>query len=202
MIRFNVRTTDLVAGILLISIAFIIEIPVLFGMMSEGRDGIIAIILVTVFVNGFLVTVGVLSILRYCKNKRYLEKSLAKFGENNIIANIQQATQYAYQYRFSGKWAYFTNRLIVDPSTAIIDYNEISMMYKYIRTSRYGRVSYIAFAMLDGYTHYLCDYIDDAKITHIMKLCYHYNPRILMGMTRENREKHKNNVEYYKRFNK
>lgn len=146
---------------------------------------------------------AILSIKSYFDNGKRIREGLEKYGEENLMKNIQDNTISVYMNPLdvSKNGVYFTDKLIIDPGKSIIDYNEISLMYKHVaRNSNSGVViSSIDFELLDGSSLFLCNCIEDKQIHEYMQLCYQHNPQILIGYTEENLKRHKERVVRYKK---
>ncbi len=138
---------------------------------------------------------AIFAIQTYFETSKKIRKKLEKYGEKNLLKNIQEHTICVYKSPFmtSKQGVYFTDKFVIDPGEGIIAYNEISLMYKHvIRNSRAGVLTPgINFELLDGSTYFLCRYIEDKQIHEYMQLCYRYNPQILIGYTKENLDRHK-----------
>ncbi len=195
---FKAKKGTLFSGIFLIALAVFIALFLVLLFWKDGADGIVV---VTVFILFFLLPmagIGIWVICNYKKMQAELENALDIYGEAGIVANVERATMKIYRVPSSSEIVYFTDRLIVDAGEAIIDYNEISMMSKYVTRSRYSSTSYIAFYLLSGKTYYLCAHIKDEEINEILQICYQRNPDILWGLTKENKQSHKQRVGAYK----
>ncbi len=194
-IKFKSRKWPLVLGIVLI----ILLIPLLCVFVSFLFDPEIEVIgkIITVVVCGMFVIIpiicGFLAIKSYFDNGKRIREGLAKYGKDNLLKNMQDNTISVYKNK-----VYFTDRLIIDPGQTIIDYNEISLMYKHVSRSRYGAVASIDFELLDGSSWLLCSGIEDRQIQEYMQLCYQHNPQIMFGYTKENLERNKERVKKYK----
>lgn len=193
-------------GILLLGIALIVlMLPFPFVFLKLFFEpGIEPIGRVIIFLVGggfiFLPVYGGIEAIRtYFKTSHVMHKKLAKYGEENLISNIRNSTVLSYKnVTFGGCKVYFTDKFVIDCTTAIIDYNEISFMYKHVRRVNGAVFSYICFELLDGSQWLLCQNIKDEEITNYMQLCYQHNPKIMFGYTKENIAKHKERVKQYK----
>lgn len=197
-IKFKSSKITLILGLFLLIFAAILEVAAIQLWQEEGMDGIIAFVGISVCFTGVMVIVGCCAIYTYFANGKTIQKALKKYGKENIIRNINQATIRKFQNPLTGTTVYFTDKFVIQPSEGIIDYNEISMMYKNERKNRYARISSIAFSLLNGKTYILCDNVEDAEIMNIMQLCYQHNSKILFGLTKENKAVHKERVERFK----
>ncbi len=194
-IKFKSRKWPLVLGVVLI----ILLIPLLCVFVSFFLDPEFELIgkIIAVIVGGMFVVLpiicGFLAIKSYFDNGKRIREGLAKYGKENLLKNIQDNTISVYKNK-----VYFTDKLIVDPGQTIIDYNEISLMYKHVSRSRYGAVASIDFELLDGSSWFLCSGIEDRQIQEYMQLCYQHNPKIMFGYTKENLGRNKERVTKYK----
>lgn len=194
-IKFKSKKWPLVLG----SVLIILLIPLLCTFVSFLFDPEIEVIgkIITVIVGGMFVVLpiicGILAIKSYFDNGKRIREGLAKYGKENLLKNIQDNTISTYKNK-----VYLTDKLIVDPGQTIIDYNEISLMYKHVSRSRYGAVASIDFELLDGSSWFLCSGIEDQQIQEFMQLCYQHNPKIMFGYTKENLERNKERVTKYK----
>ncbi len=196
-IKIRQKKTTLVVGLFLLLTAALFEYILIDSFKEDGTDGIIAMVLLSVFVVAVMVIGGGIAIYNYFKSGKRLKEKLAAYGEENVLNNIRCNTRHIYRNPFTGASVYFTDKLIIDEGQAIIDYNEISMMYKSVVRSKYGNQVYLAFDLLDGSGYMLCAHIEDAEIMQVMQLCYQHNSHILLGKNAENSAKHKGNVERY-----
>lgn len=144
--------------------------------------------------------VGVVCIYDWRKSTQRMRDILEKYGEDNIIANIRQHSIYVYQENEYADKVYFTDRFVVEATTAIIPYGEISWMYKDItkyQKSGITRTS-VAFALLDGSKFFLCHNVKDKELEDIMYICQQHNPNIIFGYSPETEKQHEVNVKRYK----
>jgi len=146
--------------------------------------------------------VGIWFIREYIKSDNCLVDGLNRYGEENIIKDIETTTRIKYNCSLIGNYTYFTDRLVVHPNIAIFSYEEIAMMYKFISKSNGVRYASIAFSLIDGNTYFLCDCVNDATILNIMNHCLSHNPRILIGASKENKIRYKEYVRMYKNGHK
>lgn len=197
-IKFKSKKITLIFGLLLLIFAVLLEVVFIQGFREDGTDGIIAIAVLSVCFTGVMAICGIFGIYTYFANGKNIRKALKKYGEENIITNINHATIRIFRNPLTGAKVYFTDKFVIDLGEAIIDYNEISMMYKSVRKTRYAKIPAVAFALFDGNTYILCDNVEDAEIMNIMQLCYQHNSKILFGFTKENKEAHQKKVKRYK----
>ncbi len=200
--EFKSRVPLLVKGFFLIFIAIVLEIVGIILILPEGTEGMIALICLTIFFNLWLVIAGIWFIREYIKSDNCLVDGLNRYGEENIIKDIETTTRIKYNCSLIGNYTYFTDRLVVHPNVAIFTYGEIAMMYKFISKSCGVRYASIAFSLIDGNTYFLCDYVNDATILNIMKHCLSHNSRILIGASKENKIRYKEYVRMYKNGHK
>lgn len=203
-IVFKNKIWSLVLGIvilLLLSPFVITGVSFLVSPETEFASKIIIVV-----VGGMLlfmpVAMAVLCIIDYFEVRKKLQARVKKYGKDNLIENIRNHTVSEYSSPLGGaeNKVYFTDRFIINPAKAIIEYSEISMMYKHVSRVKFGYVSSIAFELSDGTSRYLCDFIDDAQIREYMELCHQYNPDILFGYNKENLKKHKEQKNSPKNF--
>lgn len=201
-IKFKTKKISLICGIILLFFAFLFEIVLVDNAMEKKTsDDIILLILGNIIFVGFLTLIGVFAVYTYFRITKHLRNSLQKYGKENLIKNINTSSISIYREPMSGAQIYFTDKLIIAPSETIIDYNEISMMYKRIVSTNGGRHVYIAFELYDGSLWSLCDQIEDQMIHNYMQLCFQHNPNIIFGHTKENLAKHKERVKEFKKGN-
>lgn len=189
-IKLKSKKITLIFGLLLLIFAVLLEVVFIQGFREDGTDGIIAIAVLSVCFTGVMAICGIFGIYTYFANGKNIRKALKKYGEENIITNINHATIRIFRNPLTGAKVYFTDKFVIDLGEAIIDYNEISMMYKSVRKTRYAKIPAVAFTLFDGNTYILCDNVEDAEIMNIMQLCYQHNSKILFGFTKENKEAH------------
>ena len=197
-IKFGSKKATLLAGIFLIFVAILFEVVAIIGFREDGTDGVIATVLLSVFLVAPLIIGGIGSVYGYFFTGKNLRKKVRFYGKETLLSHIEKRTLRTYQSSMVGRKIYFTDNLVVDAKEAIFDYKEISMMYKHIQTSRKYRVISIAFSLVNGTTYYLCDNATDEEIMDIVRLCCQFNNNILFGASKENCETHKNRVEQYK----
>lgn len=197
-IKFKSSKLTVVVGLLLLFIAAIFEIVIIQGFREDGTDGLIATIVLTICFTGSLALCGIYGICAYFATGKTIRKALERYGKEYLISHINQSTIRTFHNPLGSGTVYFTDRFVIDPREAVIDYNEISMIYKSVRKTRYANVPGIAFVLYNGNTHILCDNVKDADIMNLMQLCYQHNTKILLGFTKENQEKHKERVKAYK----
>ena len=145
--------------------------------------------------------IGIGLLKEYKKASQVIRNKVKKYGEQNLLSHIRKSTVGMYKNNaIDGCTVYFTDKFVIDCTTVIIDYNEISLMYKHVSSvlNNGVPVSYIRFELLDGSRWILCRYIKDEEITNYMQLCYQHNPKIMFGYTKENIAKHKERVKQYK----
>lgn len=203
-IVFKNKTWSLVLGIgllFLLSPFIITGVSFLVSPETELASKIIIVV-----VGGMLlfmpVAMAVLCIIDYFEVRKKLQARVIKYGKDNLIENIRNHTVSEYSSPLGGaeNKVYFTDRFIINPAKAIIEYSEISMLYKHVSRVKFGYVSSIAFELSDGTSRYLCDFIDDEQIREYMELCHQYNPDILFGYNKENLKKHKEQKNSPKNF--
>ena len=192
--KFGSRKSPLVSGIFMMIVAVGAELVGIFAMLPEGTGGIIALICFTIFFSGWLFFLGTLGLREYSQNAKCIEKALGKYGKENVITMVENETRIQFQSPWSKQYTYFTDDLIIQSDTAIFSYNEIGMIYRCMNTTGSIKKKYIAFALLDGKTYYLCDCPSDEEITKIINYCVQKNPRILAGNSKENKKQYKINV--------
>ncbi len=197
-IHFKRKTGPLLLGIGLIMLLT----PMLFAFidflfrseMQITSKIVVAIVGIVWFVPFY--GVAILSFKKFYIKGKILQNGLKKYGEDKLIQNIQDNT--ISEYKNPTGVVYFTDKLIIDPRECIIDYNEISLMYKYIYKSSRWPVAFIGFELMDGSHVHLCSYIEDKELQEYMHLCRQYNPEILFEYSSENLDKHKERVMKYK----
>lgn len=197
-IKIKHSKVALVVGIIFIAIAVIVEIAMLTDYIEADSGKIGGFIIASIFTAGILALIGIVALVDFVKNGKRMSDILAKYGEANIIAHIRQNTIGVFQKNQHTDKVYFTDTFVIEPTTAIIHYSEISWMYKH--TTRYKnavRVT-IAFVLLDGSKFLLCDYADDQDIASIMRTCQQHNPKIILGYSKEAEEQHNMKVKRFK----
>lgn len=197
--KFKSKKRKIVQGLFLFGTAVLFESVFVEILLPEGRNGIIALVLSTIFFSGFLALGGIFCFIEYYKSAKGLKKALKKYGKDTIIDEVERNTLIEYKEPILGEKVYFTNRFIVDRRTIVIDYHEISMVYKDIIKQGDARISCITFALLNGNKYYLCKFVDEEKIMQMFQLCYDRNPQLLIGNNKENQKLHKENVKAYKK---
>lgn len=199
-IKFKSKKTPLVVGIIMLIIIAPVFLFAFYSLFSPeyATDEKIAFIAAFIFIGFIPGFFAVMSIISYFTNGKRIREGLAKYGEDKLIANIRNNTVSEFKEPLSGHKIYFTDKFVIDPGETIIDYNEISLMYKHVQRSKYGSSSYISFELLDGSSWLLCKNINDEMITNYMQLCFQHNQKIMFGYTKENLAKHKDRVKQYK----
>lgn len=200
-IKFKNSKLPVVLGIFLLAIAALFEVVAVVGFAEDGEDGVIATVAVTVFFVLPMVLVSILSFWSYAETGKHLRRKLKEYGEAKIISHIGAHTVYTYT-GITGAKTYFTDKLIVDPKNVILDYNEISYMYKSVSSPSTGRIQSLAVELWDGSGWSVCSGVTNVQLAEIMQLCYKYNPHILCGYTKENMAMQKQRVTEFKRGNK
>lgn len=199
-IKFETKKFSLIGGIICIFFAFLLEIVFVdMAMEKKTFEDIVVLIVGSIVFVGYLGLMGGVAVYAYFSTGKNLRNGLQKYGKENLIKNINTASISIYRQPMSGIQIYFTDKLIIDPTQTIIDYNEISMMYKHIVSARGIRHIYIAFELYDGSNWFLCDQIEDQMIHNYMQLCFQHNPNIIFGHTKENLAKHKERVKEFKK---
>lgn len=199
-IKFKSKKFNLIGGIILLFFAFLFEVVLVDNAIeNHTRDDIILLIAGNIMFVGFLVLVGGAAIYTYFRNGKKLRIGLKKYGKENLINHINAASISIYREPLSGAKIYFTDKLIIDPGQTIVDYNEISLMYKHVSKTNNVRHVYIAFELYDGSSWFLCDGIEDTMIHNYMQLCFQHNQKIIFGYTKENLAKHKERVKQFKK---
>lgn len=203
-IVFKNKTWSLVLGIGLLLLLSPFSITGVSFIVSPETE--LASKIIIVVVGGMLlfmpVAMAVLCIIDYFEVRKKLQARVKKYGKDNLIENIRNHTVSEYSSPLGGaeNKVYFTDRFIINPAKAIIEYSEISMMYKHVSRVKFGYISSIAFELSDGTSRYLCDFIDDEQIREYMELCHQYNPDIMFGYNKENLKKHKEQKNSPKNF--
>ena len=200
-IKFKSSILPVVLGILMLVIAAIFELTAVLGFAEDGEDGVIATIAISVFFVLPMVLVSILSFWSFAETGKHLRRKLKEYGEAKIISHIKTHTVYTYK-GITGAKTYFTDKLIVDPKNVILDYNEISYMYKSVSSARTGRIQSLAVELWDGSSWSVCSGMTNVQLGEVMQLCYKYNPHILCGYTKENMAAQKQRVAEFKRGNK
>ncbi len=184
-IQFKSKISSLVAGVLLILIAIVTEIALVQGFREDGRDGIIAIVILSIFFTGVIAIMGIGSICSYFANGKHLRQALKKYGKETIITSIKDRTLHTFRNPLTNHKVYFTDRFVVDPGEGIIEYKDIKQIYKYVQRSRRARITFIAFESHSGETFYLCKFVKDEEIMQIAQLCYEHNSQIQVTLGNE-----------------
>ncbi len=184
-IVFKSNLVLLLAGILFIFVAAIVEVALIQGFREEGRDGVIAIVILSVLFTGAMAILGVSWICGYFINGKNLRNALKLYGKDNIILNIETDTKHTFRNPLTNHRVYFTNRFVVDPREAIIEYKDIKQIYKYVQRAHRTRIPTIAFQLHSGRTLYLCNFVEDGEIMEIAQLCYEHNPQIVVNLGNE-----------------
>lgn len=192
--KFQSKVSSLISGIFLIFCAIGLEIVGIIVTLPEGKSGIIALICMTIFFCGWLIFAGIWAIRGYIKSANCIKNALNKYGKENIIKDVDTSTRIKYKCSITAKYTYFTDNFVVQPDIAIFNYDEIGMIYKNVNVSGSIRGTSIAFALIDGNTYYLCDYVNDKTILNIFKHCTEQNPNILIGNSKENKKQYKEYV--------
>lgn len=202
MVKIKASKLTFFAGLVLLFIAFLVELVLVSTVVEEPiRDHIILLVLGTLFFGGVIAFFGGFLIYSYFKTTKHLRNGLKTYGEENLQNMIQNKCISTYTHPLSGYKVYFTEELVIDPRETIIDYNEISLMYKQVtRTNGVSRV-YLQFSLKDGTSYSLCNGIEDAMIHNYMQLCFQHNNRIMFGYSKENLDRYKQLVKDYKREN-
>ncbi len=200
-IAFKTSKAMLILGIILL----IVMIPLwatfvsLFFMPEMNWIGAIIAVLVGSMFLGLPTYGGIAAIIGYFKSGAKLRQAVKRYGKENLCNHIQEHSVSVYSTPMSGSKVYFTDKLVIDPGTVVIDYNEIVLMYKHVRRLNVGLVSSICFQLIDGTGWYLCKMIADEEIQEYMQLCYHHNPKIMLGYTNENLERSKELTKQFKK---
>nr|MBP3598123.1 hypothetical protein [Eubacterium sp.] len=184
-IMFKSKTSSLLVGILFVFLAVIVEVALIQGFREDGRDGIIAIVILSIFFTGGMLVLGIGSISSYFVTGKYLREALRKYGKETIISNIEEGTIHTFRNPLTNHRVYFTNRFVVDPGEAIIEYKDIKQIYKYVQRAHRTRIPSIAFQLHSGHTFYLCKVVGDDEIMKIAQLCYEHNPQIVVNLGNE-----------------
>ncbi len=201
-IEFKSKKWPLVVGVIMVILLtplICVFLSFLFVTEIEVVGKIITVIVGSMFLLLPLYC-SFLAIKSYFEKEKKIREALKKYGKEKLIKNIQDNTIGMYPSIFgsSKSGVYFTDKLIIDPGEAIIDYNEISLMYKHISKSKYGAVASINFELLDGSRCFLCRGIKDEQIQEYMQLCYQHNPDIMFGYNQQNLDKQNERVKKYK----
>lgn len=196
-IKFKQSKALVVVGVALILIGIFINIS-LIAAYDERTTSMLGQVIMCIVALVIPLFIGILLIKEYIKNGRRMKDILERYGEANILAHIRQNTIGVFQKNQYSDKVYFTDRFVVEPDTAIIDYKEISWMYKHVTHYKNSTTVSIAFALLDGTKFFLCDNADDNDIAGIMQTCQRYNPNIIFGYSKETEAMHEFNVKRYK----
>ena len=199
-IKFQVTKAPLAKGILLVILSLCFEGAIIPDFIAEGGAGIIALVIGNVIFLIPMLIIGILNLVSYHEANSNMKAKLEKLGKTAILSHIQFASERIHQsQRMGSRVTSFTDVLIVDPQSGIVDYNEIDQIYK----SEYSRKGYITknltLELIDGSQVVVAYGADDAQIADYIQLCYMHNPKMMVGYTDEFNEKHSKNVETYKR---
>ena len=196
-IKFKQSKALVVVGIILIVIGIFIDVA-LISDYDERTTSMVGQVIMCIVAFAIPVLIGVALIMQHIKEGKRMKNVLSRYGEANLIAHIRQSTIGVFQkHQYSDK-VYFTDRFVVEPTTAIIDYKEISWMYKHVTHYKNSSTVSIAFALLDGTKFFLCDNADDNDIAGVMQTCQRYNPNIIFGYSKETEAMHELNVKRFK----
>ena len=196
-IKFKCSKAGLVAGIILMTIGLFVEAIIMTDTEETGVAFWVGALLSSIFPM-FMILIGIMVIKEHFANGRKLRETLERYGEANLIAHMRSNTVGIFQKNQYTDKVYFTDRFVIEPTTAIIHYGEISWMYKHITRHKNTSTVYVAFVLIDGTKHFLCDYAEDSDITSIMQTCQRYNPNIIFGYSKETEALHEQNVKRYK----
>lgn len=200
-IRFKTKKLPLIAGIIMLMISLpcsILSISWMLEPESTGEDRIAWIVMLVIL--GVIPTFfAIVSVIAYFVMNKNLKFALKKYGKQNLIDNINNHTIEKFDIPLSNGSVYFTDRFVIDPGEAIIEYSEISWMYKHVERANNIPQSFLCFETYDGKYHRICRNINDAQIAAYMQLCYNMNSQIMMGHTKENIKNHKARIAQYKK---
>ena len=175
-IKFRSEKIILFSGLFFLIMAVVIAASCLSGFQNNGSEEEISLLAATVIFACPLALMGAGCIFIYFKSNNDIQKVVKKYGKENLISHIENATIKAYKSPLSGEVVYFTDRFVIDPKQTVIEYGEIAQMYQYGRKG----VTYLAVKLLSGKTVSLCSFITDEEIVSIMQLCCRQNPGILL----------------------
>ena len=85
MVKFKASKLTFFAGLVLLFIAFLVELVLVSTVVEEPvRDNIILLILVTLFFGGVIAFLGGFLIYSYFKTTKHLRNGLKTYGEENL----------------------------------------------------------------------------------------------------------------------
>ena len=179
--KFKSKKSIIGSAILLVAFAIIVEVIFYNGFLHDGHDGTIAFLLITLFFAIPLLVGGIVLVRKHFESAQSIQNALDAYGKENIIKLIENSTKLSFQYPFSNRKMYFTDKLVIDPRIAIFSYSDINTIYKEVSDTKRGYIASMAFKLHDGNTFYLCSGINDELLLKFMKFCYQQNPYIVIG---------------------
>ena len=153
----------------------------------------IAVNIIFILPMGF---VGVCMIITNNVYKKATNEKLKRYGEENILKNVETATMMIYLSKVLKSPTFFTNYFVVEPGTAIIEYGEISQMYVEV-TNNKRRDTTLCFNLIDGRAYSLCRNIKDEEASAYINHCFRMNNNILVGYNETNNKMHEQRLEEY-----
>ena len=181
VVKFKSKKSILGVALLFIILAILMEVVFYFGILHDGPDGKIAFLILTLCFILPLFVGGMVLVRRHFESARSIENALDAYGKDNILKLIENSTILSFQYPFSNRKMYFTDKLVIDPRIAIFSYSDISTIYKDVSDAKSGHITSMAFKLHDGNTFYLCSGINDELLLKFMKFCHQQNPYIVIG---------------------
>ena len=196
-IKFKTSVVNIWLGIFFLIMSVLFEYVAIWDFREDGSDGMILMVLFTIFFVLPFAVGGIMAILSYFAARKKMSHKLQEYGEDKILANIERHTLYTYSGFFGDK-TYFTDKLIVDPKTAIIDYNEISYMYLSVSSYKTGGVHRLGLELWDGTKIIICNGVKNTQIMQMMQLCFQHNSQIMCGGSKKNDATQKKRVAEFK----
>ncbi len=111
--------------------------------------------------------------------------------------HLAACTQYKYEY--GGISFHFTNCMVASPGLFILDYDDISMIYVSVCNTTFYDLCILKICLLSGKKYCFQISLEGEQLLEMVRICYHYNPKILFGYTKSNRLEHKEQVRRYKK---
>ena len=176
-IKIKYKKTNLICGIIFI-ISAVISLVVFFCNYSKYVTGIIELvcfIIVCILFSGLLFFgTGIFLIRKYNINNRKFKNMLNAYGEANIVEEIKHRTIAVFQSNQTNPKVYFTDRFIVEPSYAVIKYDEVNRIHVEM-----GRRLSLIFCLSDGIEYNLCYNIKPEEVNDIVQICLNHNRNII-----------------------
>lgn len=200
-IKLKAGKGGLVGGIIMLCIVAVAVIVLVYAFVNGEYEGdeMYALIAGAVVFGLIPLMIGCGMISDYNLKSRRMANAINRFGEDEIINEIENKTIESYRSPYNKKSVtYFTEKFIINPNVTLVEYTEIAYIYKHVVNSKYGSITYLCCSLLDGKAIMFCDRIKDEDLSKFFSLIKSKNDTVLVGYSKENDKLYEERVKEHK----